>query len=316
MGIGEVKSTTTARPATAPQRIDPCAESEHHSASRPRRLAGGHVPRVSPWLFGWFTRYAEKYVRRHFHAVRVLSTARPPTLPARPVVVYVNHPAWWDPLIGLVLLRRYFVAREHYAPIEAAALRKYAFFERIGFFGVEAGTARGASEFLRTSLAILDRPQAMLWITAQGEFVDVRTRPVVLRSGLGHLAARLPDAVLLPLALEYPFWNERLPEALAAFGRPLFTAEGPRTPQQWSAELARRLEQAQDALAAAATKRRPETFETLLSGRAGVGGVYDTWRRAQAWLRGERFHAEHGARLANPADARGAKVAEPTEHAL
>jgi hypothetical protein len=31
----------------------------------------------------------------------------------------------------------------------------------------------------------------------------------------------------------------------------------------------------------------------LVSGRAGVGGVYDGWRRLGAWVRGERFRAEH-----------------------
>jgi hypothetical protein len=45
--------------------------------------------------------------------------------------------------------------RAHYAPIEAAALARYRFFERLGFFGIELGTVRGGVVFMRTSLAIL-----------------------------------------------------------------------------------------------------------------------------------------------------------------
>ena len=34
-------------------------------------------------------------------------------------------------------------------------------------------------------------------------------------------------------------------------------------------------------------------FTVLLSGRAGVGGPYDWWRRFRSWLRGERFDPSH-----------------------
>ena len=44
------------------------------------------------------------------------------------------------------------------------------------------------------------------------------TRPVRLRPGLAHLARRVPGATIVPLALEYPFWDERTPEALCRFG--------------------------------------------------------------------------------------------------
>src|SRR5207253_10605254 len=50
------------------------------------------------------------------------------------------------------------------------------------------------------------------WIAAEGQLTDPRVRPLRLRSGVGHLAARVRQAVLLPLALEYPFWEERTPD--------------------------------------------------------------------------------------------------------
>jgi hypothetical protein len=171
--------------------------------------------------------------------------------------------------------------------MEAAALAKYRFFGRLGLFGIEPGTARGARRFLAASQEILARPATALWVTAGGTFADPRLRPVRLRPGLGHLLARMQSGVVLPLALEYPFWEERLPEALARFGEPLRIGAAPRSPDAWTALLESRLEATQDALAADALARDPERFETLVGGAAtGVGGVYDLWRR---------FRSEHGA---------------------
>jgi hypothetical protein len=58
--------------------------------------------------------------------------------------------------------------------------------------------------------------------------------------------------------------------------------------------LARRLEITQDTLALAARRRDQAAFELLLSGSAGVGGIYDVWRSLRARLRGEKFRREHG----------------------
>jgi hypothetical protein len=139
------------------------------------------------------------------------------------------------------------------------------------------------------------RTDVIFWITAQGEFTDPRVRPLVMRPGVGHAVAAMERGFVVPLAVEYPFWNERCPEALAAFGPAMRVADCPgRSPEEWTAALERGLEAAQDRLAAAAMTRDPAAFTTLLSGRVGVGPAYDTIRRVKAWLRGERFDASHG----------------------
>jgi 1-acyl-sn-glycerol-3-phosphate acyltransferase len=218
-------------------------------------------------------------------------------------VIVLNHPSWWDPLVGAVLAEL-LPGREHYVPIEAAALARYRIFERLGFFAVQPGTRAGAREFLCTGAAVLARPNAALWVTAQGEFTDPRQRPVRLRAGVGHLLRRLAGAVVLPLALEYPFWQERSPEALARFGAPIPVGRGRDRPvEEWMRLLESGLTVAQDALAADALSRDPQAFEVLLGGQAGVGGLYDLWRRLRAWLRGERFQAAH--EVDDPATAFG-----------
>jgi 1-acyl-sn-glycerol-3-phosphate acyltransferase len=217
-------------------------------------------------------------------------------------MVVVNHPSWWDPLLGLILTERMPGWRIHYAPIELLGLAQYRFLERLGFFGIESGTARGGLMFVRRSLAILSVPESMLWITAQGVFVDPRERPVALKDGVGHLAHRLTDALVVPMAIEYPFWNDRFPEALARFGPPIEVVNGrERTPAEWTSLIERALEQVQNELADEACRRDPAQFETIFVGTAGVGRVYDTWRRVRSAFEGSRFRAEHATQAEDPA---------------
>ena len=197
--------------------------------------------------------------------------------------------------MGLLVAREVRGDRDHFAPIEADALARYPFFERLGFFGVEQGQGHGMRRFLRTSHAILERPGSALWITPQGTFADPRSRPLALKPGLGSLISRLDRAVVVPLALEYAWWEERKPEALARFGYPFhLEREWLRSPQEWSAVLAERLEETQEALATESMARDPRMFEVLTYGGSGVGGVYDLMRRARSALRGEQFRPEHG----------------------
>jgi len=253
------------------------------------------VPRVSKWLVRLFGRYVFRYMRRSFHAVRISRGANARPSPDLPTIIYINHPSWWDPLFCIVIALKLFPDRNHFAPMDAAALKRYKFFGRLGFFGVKPDSMSGARAFLRTGQAILSQSNAMLWVTPQGRFADPRVRPVSFRPGLGHLVHRTPRCALMPIAIEYPFWEERFPEALARCGEVVFKdRESAETPEQWTGLLERKLENAQKTLADDCMQRNREIFETLLQGRAGVGGIYDFWRSIGARLRGRAFRAEHG----------------------
>lgn len=228
--------------------------------------------------------------------MRLLRThALPANFDALPVVVFLNHAAWWDPLICLLLAAELFPARPAFAPIDAQALQRYRFLARLGFFAVEMDFTRGAATFLRTGTAILERREQMLWVTPQGKFTDVRERPITFQRGLAHLAGRAAPAVFLPLAVEYTFWEERTPEVLLAFGTPLFTRQLQNScgADDWAAALEQTLQDAQDVLATAAQRRAPDDWQVLLRGRAGTTWIYDTWRRVRALFRREPFQPEH-----------------------
>lgn len=255
------------------------------------------IARRSPGLWRFTVPWFARFFGRHMNALRVARWGEPPEAArGAPLVVYSNHPSWWDGALYILLAAKLFPERECYAPIDAAMLQRYRFFARIGAFGVDLGSPRGAAEFLRAGRAILTRPDRALWVAAQGRFVDSRERPPGLRPGVARLAEVAPEAAaFLPLAIEYTFWSERGAEALAAFG-PLRRGEELRRlgRSERLALLERDLETTQDRLARDAMRRDPRQFRSLIEGRAGVGGVYDLWRRLRAWREGARFDPAHG----------------------
>lgn len=249
----------------------------------------------SGWRHGFFHAAFQRRARAGLRAIRLAQWGRP-QVPAGPLVVFANHPSWWDGIAFVVLAQALFPGRQIYAPMAAEALARYRFMRRIGMFGVEAGTPRGAAAFLRAAEAVLAAPGAMLWVNAPGRFMDPRARPVPVVPGLTRLAEMAPGASFLPLALDYPFWGEARPEMLCGFGPPIAAATLLAEPRAGRAALlGSALEATMNRLAADAISRDPARFATLLQGREGMGGVYQLWRRLGAVLRGQPFDPRHEA---------------------
>lgn len=254
------------------------------------------APARSPLLWRFMVGYFDRFLRRHLDALRVARWGLPPATDAPgPIVVYLNHPAWWDAAVVILLAGRLYPDHESHAPFDAKMLERYGIFARIGAFAVDLDSARGAAQFLKASRTIL-MPGRMMWITAQGRFSDVRERPLGLRGGVARLAEIAPDALFVPLALEYAFWEERGAEAFAAFGPPirgddLLALPRPARLARLEADLTATL----DRLSADVVARDPGRFTVLTSGAKGIGGVYDSWRRLRSILSGRRFDPAHRA---------------------
>ena len=242
------------------------------------------------WAFGWYLRWL---FWRRFNAVRLSRAGLPDKAPGRPLIICTNHPSWWDPALFILLQTLLFPGRRGFGPMDAAALGKYGLLERMGVFGIELETRRGATDFIEHCSRILSDPANVLWVTAQGGFADVRERPIRLRAGIAHLLRRVPDAVVLPLAMEYPFWNEGKPEALARFGAPLAGGRE-RSVAEWTAVLEAALTETADALATESLARNGRLFLRLLQGNVAVGSVYSVYRRLRALVRGQRMDVSHG----------------------
>ena len=254
-----------------------------------------HVPPVSNWLQNGFHRFLHFYLRRHFHAIAIDRESRcDATLdPDLPLIVYGNHPSWWDPLIAHYLNLVLFPQRQFYAPIDATALEQYKVFGKLGFYGVEMHAKSGAAAFLKTSSAILHAGNSAIWMTPEGRFADVRDHNASLMPGLAHLCSRMDRGYVLPLVLEYPFWEERLPECLARMGPPMDVSVE-RTKSDWSELLESQLRATQSQLSEQAIRRESQPFDNLVSGKRGTGFFYDSFRRMKSLITGSQFRASHG----------------------
>ena len=241
------------------------------------------TPPISRPTLAFFRYITRRYFRRHFHAVRITNPHILTTQPG-PLIIYANHTSWWDPMVSTLLASKLLPQKSHYAPMDAVSLARYRILSRIGIFPIDLDSARGAVQLLRTAAAIFET-NGILWITPQGRFADPRERPLAFKPGLAALAARHPNVPILPLAIEYPFWTERLPEVLLHFGAPLTAAS--------DAQLESALLTTMNDLATLSIARDPRAFTTLFQGGSGAGGIYHLGRKLWARLRNKPFQSDH-----------------------
>lgn len=271
-------------------RADAKRFSSHRARSSPVVRRSALIHRFTVSIF-------RRYFTRYMNALRIASWGMASVPQRGPLIIYSNHPAWWDAAIYILAADHFFPAYESYAPIDAAMLKRYGMFGRIGAFGVDLETPRGAADFLRSGAEILSADKRALWVTAQGRFSDVRERPLGLKPGVAYLIERVPGCTILPLAIEYSFWLERGAEAFIAFGQPIDGQALLKLARSARMEhLEHELTMTLDHLSADVQSRDPSRFRTVLEGQAGVGGFYDRWRRVAAALRGRAFDPSHEGR--------------------
>jgi 1-acyl-sn-glycerol-3-phosphate acyltransferase len=245
------------------------------------------ISNVTLRLFGYVVR---SYFRRHFRSVMVQHAERLERAQG-PLVVYMNHSSWWDPMVSILLAQTMLPDRRHYGPMDAVELARYPILQKIGIFPVEVASARGAAQFLRVTQAILGSG-GILWLTPQGRFSDIREEPLHFRSGLAAIAKKLPGTRFFPLAIEYTFWNERLPEVVLRFGEGIHV-DTSGSAKESTEVLEGALRSEMLALKTASCARDASAFRVLLSGTRGAGGFYERCRRVRSLIKGKAFESDH-----------------------
>ena len=121
-------------------------------------------------------------LRRTFGGLLVSGAENLEGLPPGGVVVMMNHPSWWDPLVGLQLTRL-MDDRVHSSAMDAEALERYPIFKHLGFLPVARGDLRSGMQLLRQAKELV-ASGGVFWLTAQGHFADPRQRPLELAPGV------------------------------------------------------------------------------------------------------------------------------------
>lgn len=190
-----------------------------------------------------YSAYARRLIRRQFSRVRISGADFPKT--DRPVIAYMNHTAWWDAVVPVHLSHDLF-RREIHALMEGEQLRRYPFFRHLGCFGpTESGLAdaRAVVDYAVKVLRTGNKP--ILWVFPQGAILPSRSA-LEFKSGLARIAAAVPEAVVVPMAVRYEFLKAEVPECRVRMGEPVVRSE--ETHSQFTRRLESRLQTELDAL--------------------------------------------------------------------
>jgi 1-acyl-sn-glycerol-3-phosphate acyltransferase len=179
--------------------------------------------RKHPLLERVYARYGRQLLRRAF--ARVWVGGEPWPSDDGPSIAFLNHSAWWDPVLALFLSHDLF-RRDGYGIMQGAQLASFPFFRRIGCFGASAESfedVRAVSVYAARLLS--EGVRRTLWIFPQGELMAARA-PLTFRSGASRLARVVPEAPLVPVAVRYEFRNEQRPELFVRVGAAVRAATG------------------------------------------------------------------------------------------
>lgn len=253
------------------------------------------IPAQKSALIGcWFRAYNRLYLRRSFHRIHLDGSLSGLKGDGKtPLLLCLNHSSWWDLLLGLYL-SDHLTDWDMYGVMDERQLRRYRLFSRLGVIGVDRETLRGAREFLDYTRTLLAGQPRALCLTPQGEFVSNAIRPVHFQPGIGALAGQLKAFLFTTVVFDYEFWSEKQPEAFISV-RPAeyVVVDSDFDRRAFVHRQERQMEQHLDALTALRVQRDPTLFQTLLEGGSSISPVYNTLRRASAWLRREPVALSH-----------------------
>lgn len=212
-----------------------------------------------------------------FERVWVQTHGPLPTPADGPLIVYLNHPSWWDGYMALLVARHVLNRRySNYLMMEEPQLRSYRFFTWCGCFSVDRHDPRSAARSVAYISHILrERRGRALYIFPQGVLTPNDQRPLVLYPGVAHIVKRVGEAVLLPAVLRYEFRGEQRPEAFISVG-PAHSASAATDARKLTNDVAGRLTSHADALREAVVNEQLDGFRPLLHGRPGVNRVFDS----------------------------------------
>ncbi|MFO0829652.1 MAG: lysophospholipid acyltransferase family protein [Phycisphaerales bacterium] len=241
---------------------------------------GGLLPATpNPRVRRVFTWYAERMLRRRFHAIRAVrggGAALADVAAARgPTLLVLSHSSWWDPIVASLLWRRWFAPREVVAPMDRRELERFRFMRKLGMFGIDPDDPASLAAMQAYVIErLVDAPDAVVMLTPQGRFADPR-EPIVVRPGAASLAAHAGIARAASVAIEYAFWNDQRPEVFLRV-EPIEAPASPTT-TAWQRAIAAAMRGNAQSLASAVRGRDASQFEAIVGGAARIQPVYDLW---------------------------------------
>jgi chlorobactene lauroyltransferase len=239
-------------------------------------IPANHIAVLDEALYHLVVRPA---LRRHFDHVWYSQLGPLPDPAHGPYLFYLNHSAWWDAHMLMLILRGVLKQRfKAYAMMEERQLRAYRFYSWAGAFSVDRKRAGEAERVQRYAVNRLrESPRNALFIFPQGKIVPNERRPLQLYPGAARIAAELPGALTLcPIALRYDYLGQQYAHAFVRIG-PCHRVEH-RDANDLLADMQDQLTAAVDGLREDVIGGHMANFSELLAGHWGIDKVWDVAR--------------------------------------
>jgi chlorobactene lauroyltransferase len=233
----------------------------------------------SPLVERIMTAYFASRLRRRFAAVHLKGAGNVPVDGGGiPVVLYGNHPGWWDAVLPLILSRRQF-HHDAYAMMEEKQLARYGFFRRIGCFSIVRENPREALRSLRYAAELLSGTSRALWLFPQGVLTSAEKRPLRFFHGTARLLRELGEVIVVPVAFRYEFVEHELPEAFVACGLPWHIRRDERVELPLTTHILEQLlEYEMDVQREDLMDREFSAYTTIIRGKRSVNTWWDEFR--------------------------------------
>lgn len=233
-------------------------------------------------LLAWYFR---RRVRRSFAAVHVrgLGALRASLAELRaahpvPLVLYANHPGWWDAVLPF-LVSVDELGLDAYGMMEEPQLARYRFFRRIGMFSVDRERPREAMRSLSYAAELLRGRNRALWVFPQGELVSADLVPLRFQSGTAHLLRMLGDVAAAPVAIRYEFVADERAEAFLSVGPVWHITPGERVDITITTRMLESLLEDEMAVQREAVRcRELASYEQLYRGHRSINARWDSLR--------------------------------------
>ncbi len=151
----------------------------------------------------------------------------------RPVILFANHHYWWDGYLGYWLIRAW-----GYRPLAwMEAYRRFPPFGALGALPFPPNDPQARARTVRRTVQILrTEPATALLLFPEGVLHGDTERLLPFQRSLHWLACRVPQAMLLPLAIHIEPSYHQYPRAYLSVGAPFQSASTDET--AWLAEAA------------------------------------------------------------------------------
>lgn len=144
-----------------------------------------------------------------------------------PLLLVANHVSWWDGFLLRALQKRLRPTAPLHTVMLERELAKNPWFRLMGCHGLVPGD-RSSWEGILAALAceVAANPDTCLSFFPQGRIWPSQRRPLGFRRGIEQLIPRLPDPLVVPVAIRFEPLNTLSPHVFLRVGEPVRSPTG------------------------------------------------------------------------------------------